>query len=157
MKTLFLGLGSSVLTDDTIGLYVVRRVAELVAGIEDVYTVENEEGGFSLLDEALGYDRMVVIDSIILGNELGTVTRFGLKELERSIHSCTPHGANLATVLELGRVQGMAVPDEVIIYAIDVIDVLSFGEEPSPELMAKVDGIAARIVGEVLGEERGQA
>jgi len=152
MKTLFLGLGSSVLTDDTIGLFVVRRVAELVKDVDDVYTMENEEGGFSLLDESLGYDRMVVIDSIILGNEPGTVTKFGLKELERSIHSCTPHGANLATVLELGRVQGMAVPDEVIIYAIDVVDVLSFGEEPTPVLMEKVDGIAERIVREVLGD-----
>ena len=155
MKTLFLGLGSSVLTDDTIGLFVVRRIADLVAGVADVYTMENEEGGFSLLDEALGYDRMVVIDSIILGNEPGTVTRFGLGELERSIHSCTPHGANLATVLELGRTQKMAVPDEVIIYAIDVVDVLSFGEEPTPALMAKVDEIAERIVGEVLGGEEG--
>ncbi len=51
----------------------------------------------------------------------------------------------------------MAVPDEVIIYAIDVINVLSFGEEPTPALMAKVDGIAVQIVDEVLGEERGQA
>ncbi len=152
MKTLFLGLGSSVLTDDTIGLFIVRRIAELVGAREDVDTVENEEGGFSLLDESLGYDRMVVIDSIILGDEPGTVTRFGLKELERSIHSCTPHGANLATVLELGRVQGMGVPDQVIVYAVEVSDVLSFGERPTPALEAKVDAIAERIVREVLGE-----
>lgn len=154
MKTLFLGLGSSVLSDDSIGLFVVRRVAELVAGMDDICTVENEEGGFSLLDESLGYDRVVVIDSIMLGDELGTVTRFGLPELERSIHSCTPHGVNLATVLELGRTQGLAVPDDVIIYAIEVADVLSFGEEPAPALMARVDGIARSIVSEVLGESR---
>ncbi|MCD4690697.1 hydrogenase maturation protease, partial [bacterium] len=134
MKTLFLGLGSSVLTDDSIGLFVVRRVAELTAGREGVEIVENEEGGFSLLDEALGCDRLVVIDSIILGDELGTLTRFGLADLERSIHSCTPHGANLATVLEFGRMQGLDVPDETTIFAIEVADVLSFGERPTPAL-----------------------
>jgi hydrogenase maturation protease len=152
MRTLVLGVGSSILSDDAVGLVVARKLEERLGPRDDVDFGMNEEAGFTLLEESLGYDRLVVIDSILTGREPGTVMRFDLSDLGRTIHSNSPHGMNLATVMELGRTQGMDVPDEVVIYAIEVVDTLTFGEELTPELASKVDDIVEVIVGEVFPE-----
>ena len=152
MKTLILGVGSSILTDDSVGLVVAAKLKERFAGRDDVDVGFNEEAGFSLLEESLGYDRLVVVDSILTGREPGTVMRLDLEDLGRTIHSNSPHGANLATVMELGRRQKMDVPEEVIIFAIEVVDVLTFGESLTPELEARVGEIADEIAGEILPE-----
>ena len=84
--------------------------------------------------------------------------RLDLADLGRTIHSNSPHGANLATVMELGRQQEMDVPSVVVIYAIEVVDVLTFGEELTPALAARVDAIADEIESELFprGAEQGE-
>jgi hydrogenase maturation protease len=152
MRTLVLGVGSSILSDDAVGLVVARRLEGRLGARDDVDFGFNEEAGFTLLEESLGYERLVVIDSILTGREPGTVMRFDLSDLGRTIHSNSPHGMNLATVMELGRVQGMDVPNEVVIYAIEVVDTLTFGEELTSEVAAKVDDIVDTIIREVFPE-----
>lgn len=149
MRTLILGVGSSILTDDSVGLVVAGILKERLTSRDDVDVGFNEEAGFSLLEESLGYDRMAVVDSILTGREPGTVMRLDLSDLGRTIHSNSPHGANLATVMELGRQQEMDVPSVVVIYAIEVVDVLTFGEELTPALAARVDAIADEIESEL--------
>jgi hydrogenase maturation protease len=154
-KTLVLGLGSSILSDDAVGIVVARKLGERLAGRDDIDVAVNEEAGFTLLEESLGYDRLVVIDAILTGAEPGTIHRLDLTDLDRSIHSNSPHGMNLATVLELGRRQGMAVPGEVVIFAIEAPDVLTFGEELSAPLAKRVDRIVEELAGEILGPDDG--
>jgi hydrogenase maturation protease len=150
-RTLILGVGSSILADDSVGIVVARRLGERLGARDDVDVAVNEEAGFSLLEDSLGYDRLVVIDSVLAEGEPGTVTRLGLSDLGRTIHANSPHGLNLATVMEFGRRQGLDVPKEVIIYAIAIVDALAFGEELTPALAARVDGIVATIAAEVFG------
>jgi hydrogenase maturation protease len=152
MKTLILGVGSSILTDDSVGLVVAGVLKERLSDRDDVDFGFNEEAGFTLLEESLGYDRLVVVDSILMGEEPGTLMRLTLDDLGRTIHSNSPHGMNLATVMELGRQQKMDVPGEVVIYAIEVVDVLTFGEELTPQLAAKVGAIADEIESELFPE-----
>jgi hydrogenase maturation protease len=151
-KTLVLGVGNSILCDDTVGLVVTRMLEERYGEREDTDFGYNEEAGFSLLEESLGYDRLVIVDSILTGAAPGTVHRLDLDDLGRSIHSNSPHGMNLATVLALGRTQEMDVPDEVRIYAIEVVDTLTFCEDLSPALASRVDAVVDEIAGEVFGE-----
>ena len=77
------------------------------------------------------------------------LSQHDLSDLGRSIHSNSPHGLNLATVMAFGRTQGLDVPNEVAIYAIEVVDTLTFGEELTPAVAAKVDEIVETIAGEV--------
>ena len=128
---------------------MTERLRERFGGRDDVDFGLNEEAGFSLLDESLGYGRLVIIDSILTVGEPGAVHRLDLSDLGRPIHSNSPHGLNLATVLELGRTQGMDVPADVIIYAIEVVDTLTFGERLTPELDARVDAIVDEIAEEL--------
>ncbi|MFH1502720.1 MAG: hydrogenase maturation protease [Candidatus Eisenbacteria bacterium] len=148
-KTLILGVGNSILCDDTIGLVVTRKLEERYGDRDDTDFGYNEEAGFSLLEESLGYDRLVIVDSILTGEAPGAIHRLDLSDLGRSIHSNSPHGMNLATVLAFGRAQGMDVPDDVRIYAIEVVDTVTFCEDLTPELAACVDAVVDEIAGEV--------
>ena len=150
MRTLILGIGSSILTDDAVGIVVARRLEERLSGRDDIDVAVNEEAGFSLLEDAIGYDRLVVIDSILTGAEPGTLMRFDLESLGPTIHSSSPHGLNLATVIEFGRQQGLKVPYDVIVYAVEVRDTLTFGEELTSEVAASVSDVVERIAGELL-------
>ena len=47
----------------------------------------------------------------------------------------------------------MSVPDDVIIYAIEVVDTLTFGEELTPELASRVDAIVDEIAAELAGDD----
>jgi len=149
VKTVIVGVGSSVLSDDAVGLFVARGLGKRFAGRHDVDIKENEEAGFTLLEDSLGYDRMVLIDSIITGAEPGTVFRFDLEDLGETVHAGVPHGLNLATVIEFGRRQGLDVPDEIVIYAVEAEDTLTLGEELTPALAARLDGIVDEIAGEI--------
>jgi len=144
MRTLILGVGSSILADDGVGIAVARALEARLGAREDLAFAVNEEGGFSLLEDALGYNRLVVIDAV-LGRTPGKVARLDLDALAPTVHCGSPHGLNLATVLAFGRGQGLPVPREVIVYAVEVRDVITFGERLSPEVEARVEGIAAEI------------
>ncbi len=149
MKTVIVGVGSSVLSDDAVGLFVARELAGRFEARDDIVVKENEEAGFTLLEDAIGYDRMIVIDSIITGAEPGTLFRFELEDLEQTIHAGAPHGLNLATVVEFGRRQGLAVPRDIVIYAVEAADTLTLGEELTPGVASRVAEIAESVASEI--------
>jgi len=149
MRTLILGIGSSILTDDAVGIVVAEKLGERFAGRRDIEIAVNEEAGFTLLEEAIGYDRLIVVDSIVSGDEPGTIRRYVLDDFAVTAHAASPHGFNLATVLEFGRRQGLHVPDDVLIFGISVREVDVFGEELTPAVAGRVDDIVATIASEI--------
>lgn len=148
-KTLLLGVGNSILRDDAVGIVVARKLKQRLGDREDVFLAVTEEAGFALLEHALGFDRLVVIDSIKTGDRPGTLHRLSLEDLNPAICATQPHTLDLATVLELGRRQGLDVPREVRIYGIEVKDNTTFSEALSDEVAARVPGIVEQISREI--------
>lgn len=151
-RTLVIGVGSSILSDDAIGLVLARRLRRMLAGREDVEFVENEEGGFTLLEEALGFDRLVVIDAARFGGEVGTLRKLTLEDLGPAMHAGFPHRMDLATVMEFGRKQSLPVPADVTVYAVQIGDAASFGESLTPRLERRVDALACEILSDVFSD-----
>jgi hydrogenase maturation protease len=63
LKTLVLGLGHPIRTDDGVGIYVVRA-AGARCGRNDVAFAEASAGGLQLLDFMAGYERLILVDAI---------------------------------------------------------------------------------------------
>ena len=63
MKTLVLGLGNPILSDDGVGLRVARAVESQLSQ-QEITVMETSMGGLSLLDLLTGYDRAIIIDAI---------------------------------------------------------------------------------------------
>jgi hydrogenase maturation protease len=140
MKTLVVGLGNSLLTDDGVGIYVAHALAarRLPPNVE---VVETSLGGLRLLDAMGGYERVVLVDAIqTAGGRPGQLHRLGPNDLCTSRHAGCSHDMTLPVALALGRQLGMVLPadENLAIVAIEVDEVLTFGERCTPEVEAAI-------------------
>jgi len=154
MKTLLLGLGNPILTDDAVGIRLATDVAARLGGRPGVDALPDcPVGGLALLDLLPGYDRVVVLDSIrTAGGVPGDWHRFTAESLRETIHLSNIHDANFATALELGRRMGRPLPSdrEIHILAVEVEENATFSEALSPRLAAAYPRILEEISAEVL-------
>jgi len=149
LKTLVLGLGNPILSDDSVGFRVVQELRTRFDK-PSLTLVESSASGLSLLDLITGYDKLIIIDAIkTTGGEAGKVYRLGEEGLGTIRHSASPHDVNLATALELGRKLGADLPQQITIIAIEVVDVTTFSEKCSPEVTKAVP-LAVSMVTEEL-------
>jgi len=64
-------------------------------------------------------------------------------------HAASPHEVNFATALELGNRLGLALPQQITIFAIEVENVNSFSEECTPEVEHAIP-VVADMMGELV-------
>jgi hydrogenase maturation protease len=131
MNTRIIGLGNSILTDDGVGIYAVREVRRCLEAcpVADVDVVETEVGGFSLMELMVGWDRIILVDSIQFdGLKPGTVVRINPADLHTSLRLRSVHDIDLPTVLELGRRLGLSMPEIVSVIGIQAEDALTLSE-----------------------------
>ncbi len=145
MKTLILGLGNPILSDDGVGVAIARRLKESVKDPE-VVVQEGDTLGFGILDQVTGYEKVILIDAIrTKGGKPGEVHRLDLKDLQKTAHFNSVHGANLASAWEIGRRLGLELPSSVSIYAVEGKDMETFSERCTPEVAEAIPSIVQMI------------
>ena len=136
-RVLVLALGTPILRDDGIGWRVVEEVQRrvLLGSTEfDCLAL----GGLALMERLIGYERAILVDAIRTERGLpGTVYRLGLDDLP-SLHANSIHDLSLKEALELGHRLAAQLPTEIVVIAVEVVDVLDFGEELSPPVECAV-------------------
>jgi len=152
MKTLILGMGNPILSDDGIGIHVARALQGMV-NQEKVTVTETSVGGLNLLDLLVNFDRAIIIDAIqTVGGKVGQIYRLDPEVFNTTRHASTPHDVNFATALELGKKLGLALPRQIDIFAIEVADVTTFSEKCSPEV-ERVVPVCVEMVRGMLEDE----
>ncbi|MEZ4769764.1 MAG: hydrogenase maturation protease [Caldilineales bacterium] len=155
MKTLVIGLGNPILTDDGVGVWAARRVEQRLqksAGA-DVTVTEASVGGLRLMEMMVGYERVFLIDAS-LDRDLppGSICRMDLDDLAATSppqHLASAHDTTLVTALTAGRRMKMALPDDVIIYAIAAENVMEFGDRPTDAVAAAIAPVAEAVLNEL--------
>lgn len=150
MKTLVLGLGNTLLTDDGVGILVVRALSRSLEQ-PDVDIREACLGGLRLLDVVAGYERLILIDAIQLGGEAGRIYRLHPTDLGVTLHSSSSHDIGLQAAMELGRKLGLVVPEDkdIVILAIEAADTVTFGENCTPSVRSAVLQVAQMVEREI--------
>ena len=153
MKTLVLGLGNPILTDDGVGV----RVAEILQDEVDqgqVTVMEASLAGLSILDLLADYDRAIIVDAVkTVGGKAGQVHRLSTDMLDTTQHPASLHDFDVGTALELGGRLGLALPKEMIIFGVEVADVDTFGEECTAEVREAIPICVDMIMQELEGQE----
>jgi len=146
MKTLILGFGNPILSDDVIG---IRIAEELEGRFPDITVEATSEAGLAILEEVTGYDRLIIIDSIKTGKgRPGELYKLELDDLMPRSDFSSSHGLDIATAFKLGESLGYPLPCEVSIYAIEVKDNTTFGEALTPEVEKSIPLIVRQIIEE---------
>jgi len=144
-KVLLLGLGNDILTDDAIGLQVVRQLQRQFAGHPAIDVRETTEMGLALLDHLTGYRAVVIVDSIQTGlaapGFIHEVDAAALKQLSGR----TPHFLGVSETLALGRQMDLPMPKDVRIFAVEVEDPFTLSTQMTPALQAVLPAIVERI------------
>ena len=147
MRTLILGLGNPILSDDAVGLLVARRLFERI-GKEDVDLVEAAISGLQTVQLLSRYDRAVIIDSHQDGTRIGKLRRIEVKELDAS-PLLSSHGVGLGQAIRVAKQLGMRLPEPLLIYAIAIADPYSFGERLTPELERALPSLVQQIASDL--------
>ncbi len=149
MKTLVLGLGNPILSDDSVGFRVIQGLKTRFSRL-DLTLMESSASGLGLLDLITGYDKVIIVDAIKTeGGQAGKIYRLNMENLSDTRHSASPHDINLATALELGKKLGLALPQQIIIFAIEVVDVTTFGEKCTPEVEKAIPLAVSMVANEL--------
>lgn len=150
MKTLVLGLGNPVLTDDAVGPRTSARLREQLNGQcgDDLEVDEHFRGGLQLMERLVGYERAIIIDATRTGAEPGEVQVFTIEGVPTQ-NTASAHDATLPTALELGRRCGAKLPaiGDIVVVGIEADDVLNFGEQCTPPVEAAIPRAVEVVLG----------
>ena len=135
MKTLVAGIGNIFFGDDAFGVEVARELGIADYGIRGVHLAHE------LLD---GYDALVLIDALTMGEAPGTVSVFepDVDSLETS-STLEAHAMNPAVVLGLLRRLGGEMPHVVVVGCEPLV--IAEGIGLSPPVAAAVAPAAAAV------------
>ena len=151
MRTLVLGLGNPILSDDGVGI----RIAEELKGRlnpQEVTVMETSMAGLNLLDLLLNFDRAIIIDTIqTREGKVGQVYRLEPGTFNATQHTVTPHDVNFAATLELGNKLGLPLPQQITIFAIEVEDVTTFSERCTPKVEQMIPVVTDMVIQELKG------
>ncbi len=151
MKTLVLGLGNPILSDDSVGFRVIQGLKAKFSR-PGLTLMESSASGLGLLDLITGYEKVIILDAIKTeSGRAGKIYRLNAENLSDTRHLTSPHDINLATALELGKKLGIALPHQIIIFAIEVVDVTTFSEKCTPEVVKAIPLAVSMVAKELDG------
>lgn len=130
-RTIVIGVGNPILTDDGVGWRVARELRPRLADRGNVDVIELCAGGIAIMEALVGYDRAVVVDSMEGGGKPGSVYRVAPGGLEGTRNSACMHDTTFRAALEAGGLLGLALPGRIEIWGIEPEDVDTFGEDLS--------------------------
>jgi len=153
-RTLIIGLGNPILSDDAVGWEIADGLGRVLAGRDDV-TIEKEScATLDLIPRLDGYSRLLIVDAIQLGQAPpGTLYRFALDDFASTIRYSSAHDINFASAFALGREMGYRIPDDIRIYAIEAQELCRFAEGCTPDVSAAIPDIVRQIAQEVMAPE----
>ena len=110
VHTLVLGIGNILLSDDGVGVHVIRRLDALESG-EISQSVALHDGGtlgLSLLSEIEQFGALIAVDAVELGAEPGAVRIFQGPDMDRQLtgKKRTAHEVALADLMSAARLAG---------------------------------------------------
>jgi hydrogenase maturation protease len=151
VRTLVLGIGNPILSDDGVGIHVARMLGDL--DLPGVTVDELYASGLELLDAVLGYDRVIIIDAIKTGRvQPGEFMILEEKDFEKAVHGSSPHGINVATALALGRkLCPQRMPKDIVFVAVEAEDLVNVSEHLTDKVASALPLILKKIKNDFLG------
>jgi hydrogenase maturation protease len=143
-STLILGLGNTLLTDEAVGVVVVRRLAD-AADPPDAICLDGGTLSFTLAGHIAEASRLIVVDAAVMGSSPGTVRVFEGEAMDRQLggKGKSVHEVSLMDLLDMARLTDSLPPLRALV-GIEP-EAVDWGSELTPVVAAAVP----RAMGEV--------
>jgi hydrogenase maturation protease len=148
-KTLVLGVGNLLASDEAIGIRVIEQLAESYRLPEEVQILDGGTLGMDLLYYLEGVERLLIVDAVEMGKEAGTLLRLEGEEVPSFLSlKMSPHQIGVPDMLFAAKLKGVA-PATIVLWGIQPA-VLDVGLELSPAVAAQVDTLTENLVQELI-------
>ena len=144
MRTLVIGVGNLLRTDDGVGIHLINRLSKIDPERD---TLDAAMGSIEILEAMKGYERVIIVDSIETGVEPGTIYRVNLTSGEDPPVITHSHGTDIRTILELGRqLYGDGMPKDIILIAIEAEDTTTINDKLTKRVQRAMDDVLQQIL-----------
>jgi hydrogenase maturation protease len=152
MKTLVLGMGNTLLSDDGIGIIIKRYLENKLKalsnnGAREIDFVETSWGGFRIIDILSGYDYAIIVDSIKSANKpQGYIHHLKTNDLLPTLRLTSYHDINFVTALKLAETLSAKVPSDIDIFAVEVENNYTISEQITPDLWKSIKKCSGQVI-----------
>ena len=144
-RSVVIGLGNPLMSDDGFGLRVLQRLIEAYEMPPDVELVDGGTWGLSLLPAVESSRRLLLIDAIDIGVTPGEVVSLTSDEIPGMLSmKVSPHHVDMLDVLALTRLRGTR-PAELLAIGVQP-ECVNFGLGLSDCVESRIDDVADRVV-----------
>lgn len=156
-RVLVVGVGNPILGDDSVGWVVAQKVREQLDNpLVEVKCLS--VGGLTLMEHLAGYDGVIIIDAVYTGEQPpGSLSHFPLSHLPNPTagHTTSAHDTSLLTAIQVGRLMGVELPQNIQVVGIESQRIYEFTEQLTPEVAQAVPR-ATHLVQELLEQITGK-
>jgi len=151
-KTLILGIGNILLSDEGLGVHAVKRILESGIAIpDDVEIIDGGTAGFDLLELMMNRSRIIIVDALKVDNVPGSIYRFPPERIASSRNAISLHELGIRELITMLRMLGH--DPEIEIIGIVPSDVSTF----NTHLSATVENSMPRAIDLIMGAAAGQS
>jgi hydrogenase maturation protease len=147
-KTLVIGIGNDFRGDDGAGLFVVRKLKELMPINADIFEATGEATELMALWEKR--DIVILVDAVFSGSIPGTVYRYDVRKKAlpaSNFESRSTHAFGVLQAIELAKTLN-TLPTKLIIYGIEG-DSFELRTEITPEIKEAAENVIELILEEI--------
>ena len=134
-----IGLGNLLLSDEGIGVHLIRRLSEHQDKFPLVDFIDAGTGGMNVLHLIANRKKAVIIDCAKMGKKPGTIKRFEPADVQttKTLTHFSLHEADILKIINLSKQLGEC-PDQIGIFGIEP-ESLEVGQNLSKTLSDKID------------------
>ena len=149
MKTLILGAGNLLLSDEGFGVHFVRYLEQHYLFPKDVELFDAGTMGLLAAPQIEEFERVYIVDALAISGEPGACFRFAKEDimLRRLPVKLSPHQAGVAEMLLVSELRGRC-PAEVMLLGV-IPATFEPGDELSPRVHRRLSLLAADLVAEL--------
>jgi hydrogenase maturation protease len=142
-------MGNPFRCDDTIGLKIAEMLKEECSN-EKTIIRSGSIDGLAMLDEIMGFDKVILIDSIKTENgNPGDILKIKIDPMETRPSLTASHGIDFISALRIGLQFGYKMPGQIFVYAVEIKDNNTFSEDCTDEVLASIPDVIQKILEEI--------
>lgn len=155
MRTLILGIGNTLLSDEGVGVHVVEHLRGLHGAEPDLTFLDGGTLSFTLAGDIADHEALIVVDAARLGLAPGTVRCLEGEEMDRHLLSgkMSVHEVGLSDLMDIARLSDH-LPAHRALVGIEP-EYLDWGDAPTAPVAAAIPEAAAAVMA-LVGRWRAQ-
>lgn len=142
-----LGMGNPILGDDGIGCRIASELKDRLDTRSGITFLSTSFSLVRIIDEIAGHDKLIVIDSISTGKHSpGTFLEIEILDEQYEHAPISQHHFSIGSLIDMGNRLGLDMPEEIIIYGVEIDPALEFTDTLSPVIEAGLPEYINEIV-----------